>query len=213
MRWRKWKNEGQMSNDSLSLFMRVRVSISVSKPLRRGYFVSDSEGNRTWLSFKYEKLGMFCYFCGYVGHNLKHCAGFFAVEKNGATTELQYGDWLKAVGGRQKSVSRAEGEMRLVSELPAQIRTVQREKGGASELAAQHIVEPRVTPQVFPKNIPRNDTGSRDKESVQRINQGAWAEADFMKVWRRLMRQLRGQELLHLTQVRRICREISVRRD
>ena len=89
MRWRKWKNEGQMSNDSLSLFMRVRVSISVSKPLRRGYFVSDSEGNRTWLSFKYEKLGMFCYFCGYVGHDLKHCAGFFAVEKNGATMELQ----------------------------------------------------------------------------------------------------------------------------
>ena len=81
--------EKRRSNDSLSLFMRVRVSISVSKPLRRGYFVSDSEGNRTWLSFKYEKLGMFCYFCGYVGHDLKHCAGFFAVEKNGATMELQ----------------------------------------------------------------------------------------------------------------------------
>ena len=56
--------------------------------------------------------------------------------------------------------------MRLVSELPAQIRTVQREVGGTSELATQHIVEPRVTPPVFSKNIPRNDMGSRDKESV-----------------------------------------------
>ena len=90
---------------------------------------------------------------------------------------------------------------------------MQREEGGTSELATQHFVKPRVTPPVFRENIPRNDTGSRDKESVQRINQGAWAEADFMKVWRRLMRQLRGQELLHLTQVRRSCREISVGRD
>ena len=37
--------EKQRSNDSLSLFIRVRVSVSVSKPLRRGCFVSDSEGN------------------------------------------------------------------------------------------------------------------------------------------------------------------------
>ena len=92
--------EKQRSNDSLSLFIRVRVSVSVSKPLRRGCFVSDSEGNCTWLNFKYERLVMFCYFCRFVGHDLKHCAGFFAAEKNGATMELQYGDWLKVVGGR-----------------------------------------------------------------------------------------------------------------
>ena len=80
--------EKRRSNDSLSLFMRVRVSVFVSKPLRRGCFVSNFNGNRTWSSFKYERLGMFCYFCGFVGHDLKHCAGFFAVEKNGTTTEL-----------------------------------------------------------------------------------------------------------------------------
>ncbi|XP_075654466.1 uncharacterized protein LOC142624672 [Castanea sativa] len=56
--------EKRRSNDLQSLFMRVRVSVSVSKPLRRGCFVSDSE------------------------------------EKSGATMELQYGDWLKVVGGR-----------------------------------------------------------------------------------------------------------------
>ena len=92
--------EKQRSNDSLSLFIRVRVSVFVSKPLKRGCFVSDSEGNRTWLNFKYERLVMFYYFCRFVGHDLKHCVGFFAAEKNGATMELQYGDWLKAVGGR-----------------------------------------------------------------------------------------------------------------
>ena len=31
---------------------------------------------------------MFCYICGFVGHDLKHCAGFFAAENNGATMDL-----------------------------------------------------------------------------------------------------------------------------
>ena len=68
--------EKRRSNDLQSLFMQVRVSVSVSKPLRRGCFVSDFEGNRTWLKFKYERLAMFSHFCGFVAHNLKHCAGF-----------------------------------------------------------------------------------------------------------------------------------------
>ena len=68
------------------------MSVSISKPLRRGCFVLDSEDNHTWLKFKYERLTMFYYFCGFVGHDLKHYAGFFATEKSGATMELQYGD-------------------------------------------------------------------------------------------------------------------------
>ena len=73
------------SNDSLSLFMRVRVLVSVSKPLRRGCFVSESEWNRTWLNFKYERLVMFCYFCRFVGHDLKHCAGCRKEWRNNGT--------------------------------------------------------------------------------------------------------------------------------
>ena len=96
------------------------------------------------------------------------------------------------MGGRQKSISRTEGETRLVSELSAQIKTVQREEGGTSELAAQHIVEPRVTPPIFPENIPRRDTGSRDKESVQRINQRAWAEANIVKVLEKIDAAIEG---------------------
>ena len=84
--------EKRRSNDSQSLFMRVRVSVSVSKPLIRGFFVLDSEGNRTWLKFKYERLAMFCHFCRFVGHDLNHYACFFAAKKNGATMELQYED-------------------------------------------------------------------------------------------------------------------------
>ena len=59
---------------------------------------------------------------------------------------------------------------------------MQREAGGTSKLAAQYNFRLRVTIPVFPKIIPREDTGSRDKESDQRVSHGAQAEADFKKL-------------------------------
>ena len=42
---------------------------------------------------------MFCRYCGMLGHDLKHCATHFALEKkNGREMEYQYGNWLKATG-------------------------------------------------------------------------------------------------------------------
>ena len=41
---------------------------------------------------------MFCHYCGMLGHDLKHCATHFALEKNGREVEYQYGNWLKATG-------------------------------------------------------------------------------------------------------------------
>ena len=183
--------EKRRSNDSQRLFMRVRVSISISKPLRRGCFVSDSEGNCTWFKFKYEKLVMFCYLYGFVGHDLKLYVGLFAMEKSGATMELQYGDWLKAVGGRQRSTSRVEGEIMIDS----QNRAVQREAVGRSELVAQKNSGFRGTLPVFSKNIPiRGDTGSLDKERDQRVSHVAWAEVDFEEVLEKIDAAIEGQE-------------------
>lgn len=44
---------------------------------------------------------MFCYFCGILGHDLKHCDAHFTAEKNGGCMEYQYGDFLRATGGVQ----------------------------------------------------------------------------------------------------------------
>ena len=46
---------------------------------------------------------MFCHFCGFLGHDLRNCAGYFTATKKGNTVQVQYGDWLKAVGGRPRS--------------------------------------------------------------------------------------------------------------
>ena len=54
-------------------FMRIRVDLQLDKPLRRGGKVASVDGERFWVSFKYEKLPVFCFFCGRLGHDERHC--------------------------------------------------------------------------------------------------------------------------------------------
>ena len=54
-------------------FMRIRVEIDVHKPLCRGrrvHFCPDKEG---WVSFRYERLPIFCHWCGVLNHDSKEC--------------------------------------------------------------------------------------------------------------------------------------------
>lgn len=60
-------------------FMRIRVDLPINKPLRRGGNIVNSDGEKYWVTFKYERLPSFCFFfqCGFLGHDEKHCTGFF----------------------------------------------------------------------------------------------------------------------------------------
>ena len=46
---------------------------------------------------------MFCHHFGLLGHDLKHCASYFALTKNEGEVICKYGDWLKAMGGQNHS--------------------------------------------------------------------------------------------------------------
>ena len=76
VQWKKRK-------DDISMFMRVRVALPISKPIRKGGFIVGSDGVKTWVSFKYERLPIFCHYCGILGHDLRHYAAHYAVEKKG----------------------------------------------------------------------------------------------------------------------------------
>ena len=54
-------------------FMRIRVDLQLDKPLRRRGKVANVDGEKFWVSFKYERLPTFCYLCGRLGHDDKHC--------------------------------------------------------------------------------------------------------------------------------------------
>ena len=95
--------ERRHRKDDINMFMRVWVALPIAKPLRRGGFIAGSDGVKTWVSFKYERLPMFCHFCGILGHDLKNCAAHFAAEKQGRKVEYQYGEFLKASGIRPRA--------------------------------------------------------------------------------------------------------------
>lgn len=79
-------------NSDQAKYMRVRVELMVNKPLRRGGYITSPEGARLWVTFKYKRLPVICFYCGRISHDVRHCAVPIAAQNH----EPQYGDWLRA---------------------------------------------------------------------------------------------------------------------
>lgn len=58
---------------SRSKYARVCVEIDLSKPLCRGFWVGD-DSHQVFVVVLYERLPMFCYSCGVIGHGSKSCS-------------------------------------------------------------------------------------------------------------------------------------------
>ena len=54
-------------------YMHIRVSIDVRKPLKRRMKLKKAGGDWLWIDFKYERLNIFCFICGLLGHTEKQC--------------------------------------------------------------------------------------------------------------------------------------------
>ncbi|KAK0592137.1 hypothetical protein LWI29_013935 [Acer saccharum] len=82
-------------------FMRVRVSVDITKPLKRGI--------RVWIEefgvmIQYERLSNFCFGCGVIGHVLRECTTKHQ-ELAGKSQPLKYGAWLQAEPTKQRQGS------------------------------------------------------------------------------------------------------------
>ena len=97
--------EQRQGQDELHYFMRVRVVLPISKPIRRGSFIAGSDGEKHWVKFKYEWLPLFCHFCGMLGHDVRNCAEHVVAATIGGSIDYQYRDFLKAMGGRARGGS------------------------------------------------------------------------------------------------------------
>lgn len=54
--------------------MRIRVQVDITKPLTRGHKIGLAKGGEGWVSFKFERLPNFCYWCGLLTHSKKDCS-------------------------------------------------------------------------------------------------------------------------------------------
>jgi len=61
-------------------YMRVRVAIDVTAPLKKDWRVRATNGAFVTINFKYEKLGVFCHMCGLIGHTEKLCPELFELD-------------------------------------------------------------------------------------------------------------------------------------
>jgi hypothetical protein len=68
-------------------YMRLRVRIDVRLPLKKDTKVKDKEGKWCSVKFKYEKLGIFCFVCGIMGHAENKCEVRFSMEQDDGVRE------------------------------------------------------------------------------------------------------------------------------
>ncbi|XP_019200260.1 PREDICTED: uncharacterized protein LOC109193890 [Ipomoea nil] len=54
-------------------YYRIRITHDVTAPIKRRMKMVLRDGSSTWVNFKYERLHMFCFFCGKMGHTDKFC--------------------------------------------------------------------------------------------------------------------------------------------
>ncbi|XP_058727213.1 uncharacterized protein LOC131598649 [Vicia villosa] len=80
-------------------FMRLKVTIDLKLPLKRGTMVKFKEKN-VRVHFKYERLPTFCFVCGRISHQLKDCESLEDLTEEGfeelEEQDLSFGQWLRA---------------------------------------------------------------------------------------------------------------------
>lgn len=77
-------------------FIKIRVTIDVSKHLCRGHVISLDSGKELWVSFKYERLPNICYWCGCLTHDDKDCEQWIKSEGSLPSESQQFGPWIRA---------------------------------------------------------------------------------------------------------------------
>ena len=76
--------------------IHVRVHMDITKPLCRGRMVRLGGSDRQWVSFQYERLPIYFYWCGKLDHDENDYRLW--IQSNGSLSrdEQQYGPWLQA---------------------------------------------------------------------------------------------------------------------
>ncbi|XVF29188.1 hypothetical protein REPUB_Repub15cG0098700 [Reevesia pubescens] len=54
-------------------YLRVRIMINITKPLKNGSYITLGDEGKTLVAFKYERLSDLCYVCGKLIHHESKC--------------------------------------------------------------------------------------------------------------------------------------------
>ncbi|KAL4273840.1 hypothetical protein GQ457_13G007940 [Hibiscus cannabinus] len=118
-------------------FLRVQVEINIQKPLRRCVMLGNGHGRpANPCPLRYERLPMFCFYYGIIGHDLSTCT----VKPNALDAKkLQYGSWLRVPDQQPHSKARRRPGVEYFPDVsqhaPAMNGSVDKEFGFPSDQA------------------------------------------------------------------------------
>lgn len=133
-------------------YLRVRVAINLFLPLERGrkLFIA---GNSCWVSFKYEKLPVFCFKCGCIIHGPKGCCEINTRKLNHGENTEGWGSWLRA-DDLSKRTGMYEGRKAEDSSSPAWLGHRQTKdfpmKGNPKKEREPRVVDAEASAESFP---------------------------------------------------------------
>lgn len=82
-------------------YIRIRVTLDIHKPLKRRMKIKREGGSWSWINFKYERMGNFCFVCGIIGHIEKECGIVYG--NSDKEIECAYGAWVRAPNRNSKN--------------------------------------------------------------------------------------------------------------
>lgn len=72
------KTDPLNSKGTWKIYVRVRVTMDIRKPLKRRMKIKREGGDWSWVNFKYERLSTFCFVCGLMDHSDRDCEIVYA---------------------------------------------------------------------------------------------------------------------------------------
>lgn len=107
-------------------FLRVHISLDITKPIPRGSLVTFSFFGQMWVAFKYERLPWLCFSCGILGHLERDCLSNISRRNFSSSIEglKQYGAWLGASDMVSRRPHIGGGRSLLHAKAPVQSRGV-----------------------------------------------------------------------------------------
>lgn len=81
-------------------YLLIRMSMDISLPLCWGRLVRMGGLSPTWVEFQYERLPIFCYWCGMIDHDKRECMLWMHSKESLRVEDKQYGPWLQAMQDR-----------------------------------------------------------------------------------------------------------------
>lgn len=82
--------------DEWGRYVRVRIRLPLDRSLRRGGNISLGGGDKCSVDYKYERLPLFCHYCGKLDHEVRECSTKDQDQLRGTVKENEHGSWMAA---------------------------------------------------------------------------------------------------------------------